>query len=80
MGGLKHGGAFIGIFERLIIVLLVYVQAYNTIAIVLATKSIARFNGLDNRRVAEYYLIGTLSSVGFSIACGLVVISTTGPS
>lgn len=79
MGGLEHGGAFIGIFERIIVVLLVYVQAYNAIALVLAAKSIARFSRLDERLVAEYYLIGTFSSLAFSIACGLTVISVTGP-
>ncbi len=68
----------IGIFERIIVVLLVYVQAYNAIALVLAAKSIARFNGLDDRKIAEYYLIGTLSSVGFSIICGLLVTSFAG--
>ncbi len=78
MGGLTYGGTFIGIFERMIVFLMVYVQAYNAIAFVLVAKSIARFNGLDDRSIAEYYLIGTLSSVGFSIACGLVVTSLAG--
>lgn len=77
MGGLKYGGTFIGIFERAIVILLIYAQAYNAIAIVLAAKSIARFNGLKNREVAEYYLIGTFSSLTFSIACGLTILFFT---
>ena len=36
-------------------------------------KSIARFNELKDRKMAEYYLIGTLVSITFALLVGIVV-------
>ncbi len=36
-------------------------------------KSIARFNELKDRKMAEYYLIGTLASITFALLVGIVV-------
>lgn len=73
-GGLKHAGMVIGFFERIIVTILVFMGEYNAIAFVLTAKSIARFERLKEREFAEYYLIGTLSSIGFAIVVGLFAI------
>jgi hypothetical protein len=62
-GGLEGAGAMIGILERIFTLTLVLVGQYMALALVLAAKSIARFEDLKNRKFAEYYLIGTLSSM-----------------
>ena len=65
--GIKHAGKTIGIFERAIVTVLVFLSAYNAISFVFIAKSLARFNQLRKRRFAEYYLIGTFSSLSFAI-------------
>ena len=35
-------------------------------------KSIARFNELKDRKMAEYYLIGTLVSITFALLVGII--------
>jgi hypothetical protein len=65
-------GRIIGILERLIVLTLVLMGQWGAIGFVMAAKSIARFKDLENRQFSEYYLIGTLASVLFAIATGLV--------
>lgn len=45
---------------------------YVAISIIVAAKSIARFEELKDRRFAEYYLIGTLSSILFATIIGAI--------
>ena len=71
-GGIKHAGKTIGIFERAIVTVLVYLGAYNAISFVFIAKSLARFNQLRKRRFAEYYLVGTFSSLSFAILIGVI--------
>lgn len=70
--GIKGAGAAIGILERSLTLTFVFLGQYAAIAIVLTAKSIARFDELKKQDFAEYYLIGTLSSILFSIIVGLV--------
>jgi len=42
------------------------------IGFVVAAKTLARFRQLDDRDFAEYYLLGTLASVGVALGSGLV--------
>ncbi len=63
--GLKSGGAMIGYLERAIIFTLLLLNASVIIGLVLTAKSIARFEDLKKREFAEYFLIGTLSSIFF---------------
>lgn len=72
--GIKHAGKTIGIFERIIVTLLVFLSAYNAISFVFIAKSLARFNLLRKRGFAEYYLIGTFSSLSFAILVGVVTL------
>ena len=66
-------GLIIGNLERILIFTLVLVDQYAAIGLVLAAKSIARFEDLKKREFAEYYLIGTLLSALIAIAAGIVV-------
>jgi hypothetical protein len=65
-------GATIGILERLLIVTLVLTNATAAIGLVVAAKTLARFRQLDDRDFAEYYLLGTLASVGVALGSALV--------
>ncbi|MDD5530628.1 MAG: hypothetical protein PHX21_11475 [bacterium] len=71
--GLKGAGATIGVLERILVLTLVLVGQYATIAVIFAAKSITRFEELKHRKFAEYYLIGTLLSILFSIITGIFV-------
>lgn len=66
-------GMIIGNLERILIFTLVLVDQYAVIGLVLAAKSIARFEELKNREFAEYYLIGTLMSYLLAIGVGIMV-------
>lgn len=65
-------GRAIGIFERLLVAMLIVAQAEAAVALVVGVKTIARFRQLDDRAFAEYYLLGTLASVSIAVASGLV--------
>lgn len=70
--GLKGAGMTIGIVERVIVLTLVLVNQYTAITIIFAAKSIARFNELTDRKMAEYYLIGTLLSIALAMVIGII--------
>ena len=70
-GGLKGAGRTIGYLERLLTLTFVLLGQYEALALILAAKSIARFEALKTREFAEYYLIGTLSSVVFAVLVGI---------
>jgi len=70
-GGLKGAGMAIGMIERIIVLTFVLFNQYTAITIIFAAKSIARFNELKDRKMAEYYLIGTLLSIAFAMIVGI---------
>ncbi len=70
--GLRRAGATIGVLERMVVLTLVLLEQYASIAIIFAAKSIARFEELKDREFAEYYLIGTLSSILFAMLIGIL--------
>ncbi|SER98150.1 Protein of unknown function [Tranquillimonas rosea] len=68
-GGLQNGGLLIGQLERGLTYLLVLAGYPTGVAFLIAAKSILRFNASkDDRRIAEYVIIGTLASVGWALA------------
>lgn len=73
ISGLKGAGMVIGIAERVMVLTFVLVNQYTAITVIFAAKSIARFNELKDRKMAEYYLIGTLVSITFALLVGIVV-------
>lgn len=60
-------GRLIGILERLLIYAFVVANQFSGIAFILAAKSFARFKELEDKKFAEYVLIGTLSSAFLAI-------------
>lgn len=70
---IQSRGKYIGYMERLIVIILTLVGAYEAIAFIIAAKSIARFKQLDDRNWAEYFLLGTLSSIFLALVIGLLV-------
>ncbi|AOV07735.1 DUF3307 domain-containing protein [Sporosarcina ureilytica] len=70
---LRSRGKLIGYLERLLIIVLTVIGAYPSIAFIIAAKSIARFKQLDDRNWAEYFLLGTLSSIFLGLVLGLLV-------
>lgn len=68
---LRGAGAIIGVLERVFTLTLVLVGEYTAIMLVLTAKSIARFEDLKKRDFAEYYLIGTFSSILFALIVGI---------
>lgn len=71
---LASAGKWIGILERVIVLILVLLNQYSAIGLVIAAKSILRFNERDRQEAkTEYVLIGTLLSIGLAILTGLLV-------
>lgn len=66
-------GALIGYLERLIVMFLVYGQAYAAIAFIATAKSLVRFKQMDHREWAEYFLVGTLSSMLLGLIAGHIM-------
>ena len=73
ISGLKSAGMVVGIVERVMVLTFVLVNQYTAITVIFAAKSIARFNELKDRKMAEYYLIGTLVSITFALLVGIAV-------
>jgi hypothetical protein len=68
-------GALIGNLERTLSVIFLHINQIAAIGLIYTAKSIARFKEIeDNRRFAEYYLIGTLYSILYAISAYYFVI------
>jgi len=67
-------GRMIGNMERLLIYLLALLNVWSLASVTVAVKAIARFKKLEEQEFAEYFLIGTLSSLLFAIITVLVVL------
>ncbi len=64
----KNAGATIGTLERVLILICIINSLYSSIGLILTAKSIARYNRITQEPAfSEYYLMGTLSSVLFTI-------------
>ncbi len=71
LAGIKGGGKIIGIVERVLTITFIYLNTPTAIAIVLAAKSIIRFESAKERAFAEYYLVGTLTSITSALLVGV---------
>jgi hypothetical protein len=72
--GLRDGGYWIGVLERALIYLFVLIGEPAGIGFLAAAKSIFRIGEvkeLDQRKLAEYILIGTLASFTVATLIGL---------
>jgi cytochrome c biogenesis protein CcdA len=75
---LPNAGKYIGIIERLFVLIFIVIGRWEVIGLLIAAKSVFRFNDLkerNNRKLTEYILIGTLVSFGLAILAGLFYIS-----
>jgi hypothetical protein len=66
-------GRTIGVLERLLLYALVLLEQWSALGFVVAAKSIARFRELESKHFADYYLVGTLTSLLVAIASGILV-------
>lgn len=74
--GLELAGFWIGCLERLFLLTFILLDHLAGVALLLGLKSLFRFGEIKdptNRKETEYILIGTLMSLGFALAAGLVV-------
>ena len=73
---LLNAGKLIGIIERWLILLFVFLGQYEAIGFLIAAKSILRYNPKDeeeNFNKTEYVLVGTMLSFFIAIFVGVVV-------
>jgi hypothetical protein len=71
---LVNAGKWIGIAERIIVMVLVLQGQYSAIGLLVAAKGIIRFSEKDRQEIkTEYLVIGTLLSIGIAIFTGLAV-------
>ena len=65
----KNAGATIGTLERIVMMVMLCLEQYAAVGLVLTAKSIARYDRISKEpRFAEYYLLGTLTSLFYSVA------------
>jgi Protein of unknown function (DUF3307) len=71
---LDNAGKWIGIAERLIILIFVLNNQYSAIGLLVAAKGIIRFNEKDRQEIkTEYLVIGTLLSILIAIVTALII-------
>ena len=73
--GLADAGRWIGILERILILTFVLLNQFTGIGFLIAAKSILRFGDIknpDNRKEAEFILLGTMVSFIIAIFTGIV--------
>ena len=73
---LQNAGKYIGILERILVFIFIYVNHWEGVGFMIAAKSVFRFSDLaqaKQRKLTEYVLIGTLLSFGLAILTGVVV-------
>ena len=74
--GLKDGGRIIGYLERMLIFVFILSGQFAGVGFLVAAKSIFRFGELkdsENRKQAEYIIIGTFTSFLLAIVVSLIV-------
>lgn len=71
---LENAGLYIGWIERFLIVTAIAVQSPVLVGLILTGKSIARYPEFKEARFAEYFLIGTLLSISFSLVGGILLL------
>jgi len=72
---LPNAGKYIGIIERLFVLMFIILGRWEAIGLLIGAKSVFRFNDLkesNNRKLTEYILIGTLMSFGLAVVTGII--------
>ncbi len=74
---LPNAGKYIGIIERLFVLIFIILGRWEAIGLLITAKSVFRFNDLkesNSRKLTEYILIGTLLSFGLAVLAGLLYV------
>jgi hypothetical protein len=72
--GIERAGRYIGVLERSLVLTAVLFGKMEFIGYIFAAKSIARYPEMkDGTHFAEYYLIGTLTSISIAFFGGLLL-------
>jgi hypothetical protein len=74
--GLEQAGRWIGMLERLIVFLAVLGRTESLIGFVIAAKAVLRLpeaRETHSRRLAEYYLVGSLASLAWALVVAIAV-------
>jgi len=66
-------GRYIGMLERILIVVFVVSNLIQGLALIIAMKTLTRFKQFEDKRFAEYYLIGTLLSLLIGVILALMM-------
>jgi hypothetical protein len=66
-------GRLIGNLERLVLTIVVAAGSYAALAFLVAAKGLIRSEDLQKRDFAEYFLVGSLSSVLVALCSGVVI-------
>lgn len=77
IASLQNAGKYIGMLERLLILLFILTDHWEGVGFLLAAKSIFRFGDLKesrDRKLTEYVMIGTLISFGIAILTALLTL------
>ncbi|MGS0524049.1 DUF3307 domain-containing protein [Zobellia nedashkovskayae] len=75
---LPNAGKYIGIIERLFVLMFIIMGKWEAIGLLIGAKSVFRFNDLkesNNRKLTEYILIGTLLSFGLAVITGIIYVN-----
>lgn len=71
---LANAGKWIGIVERIVILIFILQNQYAAIGLLVAAKGIIRFNEKDRPEVkTEYLVTGTLLSLGITVVTGILI-------
>jgi hypothetical protein len=74
MKGYTSAGAFIGVLERILIMIAVLISRYEIIGYLFAAKSIIRYPEVTKEsNFSNYYLVGTLSSFCWAIVWSILL-------
>ena len=71
--GKYNRGRAIGNLERLLMVLVVGLGSYEALGFLVAAKGLIRAREFEDRDFAEYFIVGTLTSVAVALVVGLVL-------
>ncbi len=72
---LESAGKYIGILERLFVLIFILSHHWEAIGFLIAAKSVFRFGDIkdaQNRKLTEYILIGTLLSFGIAVITAIL--------
>ena len=74
---LESAGKLIGMLERVLVFVFIYMGRWEGVGFLLAAKSVFRFGVLKDAhsmKLTEYVLIGTLLSFGIAIVIGIIIL------